>query len=82
MSKKEQPFQLSKPLSYKRNCKVWLKPDDIAVFLHTPPVPELWDEKELYLARLDGYAIIPLEAYKDLNISEQVWAFYNKVGDG
>ena len=83
MSKKQQTQELNELSSYARNVEYFLKPDATqGIILRTPPVSELWDEEELVLAQIDGYAIIPLEAYRALKISEQLWAFYYEVGDG
>ncbi len=68
------------PLSYFRNSTIYLKPGaDQGIILRTPPVSELQKEEELVLAQIDGYALIPIDAYQSLNISEQLWAFYNQV---
>ena len=71
------------PLSYFRNSTIFLAPNVTqGVILHTPPVPELQDEEWLALAQFDGYAVIPIEAYRALRIFEQLFAFYKQVGDG
>jgi len=73
MSNKEQLNQVEEPLSYRRNCIVHFKRNATqGLFLLTQPCEELMREKELVLAQIDGYAIIPIEDYDALNISEQL----------
>ena len=52
------------------------------IILHTPPVPELQEEEWLALAQIDGYAVIPIEAYHALQFEEQLCAFYYQVSGG
>ena len=83
MLNKESTQQLKEPLSFARNYRAFLKPDaKDGVILRTPPVEELMHEKELVLARLDGYVIIPMEAFDAMNIGELMRSFYEQVRDG
>ena len=83
MSKKEQTKELKEPLSYARNIAYFIHPNATqGIILRTPPVPELMDEEELVLAQIDGYALIPIEPYRVLNIEEQLCAFYKQIGEG